>query len=199
MLCAGGVRTRTRQNHSSAATDPWQNPRSQIFTDRKATIHAAPPGPAYTIKETKMAVSINQGVLAERESNRHVLRAVVASCIGWSLDLFDLFILLFVAPVIGRLFFPSDNPMWSLAAVYASFGVTLLMRPLGSALFGSFADVHGRKRAMIVSMVGVGVSTAHCSARCAWSRACSSAVWWRRPIRSAPNRWRPDGAARHRA
>lgn len=107
-----------------------------------------------------MAVSINQGVLAERESNRHVLRAVVASCIGWSLDLFDLFILLFVAPVIGRLFFPSDNPMWSLAAVYASFGVTLLMRPLGSALFGSFADVHGRKRAMIVSMVGVGVSTA---------------------------------------
>jgi len=107
-----------------------------------------------------MAVSINQGILAERENNRHVLRAVVASCIGWSLDLFDLFILLFVAPVIGRLFFPSDNPMWSLAAVYASFGVTLLMRPLGSALFGSFADVHGRKRAMIVSMVGVGVSTA---------------------------------------
>lgn len=107
-----------------------------------------------------MAVSINQGILAERETNRHVLRAVVASCIGWSLDLFDLFILLFVAPVIGRLFFPSDNPMWSLAAVYASFGVTLLMRPLGSALFGSFADVHGRKRAMIVSMVGVGVSTA---------------------------------------
>jgi MHS family proline/betaine transporter-like MFS transporter len=107
-----------------------------------------------------MAVSINQDVVAEREANRHVLRAVVASCIGWSLDLFDLFILLFVAPVIGRLFFPSDNPMWSLAAVYASFGVTLLMRPLGSALFGSFADVHGRKRAMIVSMVGVGVSTA---------------------------------------
>ena len=107
-----------------------------------------------------MAVSINQNVVAEREANRHVLRAVVASCIGWSLDLFDLFILLFVAPVIGRLFFPSDNPMWSLAAVYASFGVTLLMRPLGSALFGSFADVHGRKRAMIVSMVGVGVSTA---------------------------------------
>jgi MFS family permease len=102
----------------------------------------------------------NQNMLAEREANRHVLRAVIASCVGWSLDLFDLFILLFVAPVIGRLFFPSEHAMLSLAAVYASFGVTLLMRPLGSALFGSYADTHGRKRAMIVAMVGVGISTA---------------------------------------
>jgi len=107
-----------------------------------------------------MAVVTNENVLEDRESNRHTLRAVVASCIGWSLDLYDLFILLFVAPIIGRLFFPSEHAMLSLAAVYASFGVTLLMRPLGSALFGSYADRKGRKAAMIASMVGVGVSTA---------------------------------------
>lgn len=107
-----------------------------------------------------MAVLTNQTVLTERENNRHTLRAVVASCIGWSLDLYDLFILLFVAPIIGKLFFPSEHAMLSLAAVYASFGVTLLMRPLGSALFGSYADRKGRKAAMIASMIGVGVSTA---------------------------------------
>jgi MHS family proline/betaine transporter-like MFS transporter len=107
-----------------------------------------------------MATTTYQNTLNDRETNRHVLRAVIASCVGWSLDLYDLFLLLFVAPVIGRLFFPSEHAMLSLAAVYASFGVTLLMRPLGSALFGSYADTHGRKRAMIVSMVGVGVSTA---------------------------------------
>ncbi|WP_323143698.1 MFS transporter [Massilia phyllosphaerae] len=107
-----------------------------------------------------MAVVANEEAIAEREQQRHVLKAVVASCLGWALDLYDLFILLFVAPVIGRLFFPSEHPMLSLAAVYASFGVTLLMRPLGSALFGSYADTHGRKRAMIMAMVGVGVSTA---------------------------------------
>jgi MHS family proline/betaine transporter-like MFS transporter len=107
-----------------------------------------------------MAVASTHDPLAERDANRHVLRAVIASCVGWSLDLYDLFLLLFVAPVIGRLFFPSEHAMLSLAAVYASFGVTLLMRPLGSALFGNYADVRGRKRAMIASMVGVGVSTA---------------------------------------
>lgn len=84
-----------------------------------------------------MAVISNSTVRAQREHNRHVRKAVAA-------------------PVIGRLFFPSEHHMLSLAAVYASFGVTLLMRPLGSALFGAFADTHGRKRAMIMAMVGVG-------------------------------------------
>ncbi len=41
---------------------------------------------------------------------------------------------------------PSEHAMLSLAAVYASFAVTLLMRPLGSALFGSYADRRGPQR-----------------------------------------------------
>jgi len=86
--------------------------------------------------------------------------AIIASVLGWSLDLFDLFILLYVAPVVGALFFPSSVPTLSLAAVYASFAVTLLMRPVGSAIFGHYADVHGRKNAMFVAIVGVGFSTA---------------------------------------
>ena len=91
---------------------------------------------------------------------RQMVTAILASSLGWSLDLFDLFILLYVAPVVGKLFFPSDHPTMSLAAVYASFAVTLLMRPFGSALFGSYADRHGRRNIMIVAVVGVGVSTA---------------------------------------
>ena len=96
----------------------------------------------------------------ESVSRQQILTAVIASALGWALDLFDLFILLYVAPIVGRLFFPSSVATLSLAAVYASFAVTLLMRPVGSALFGSYADRHGRKGAMIVAVVGVGVSTA---------------------------------------
>jgi MFS family permease len=89
-----------------------------------------------------------------------MIRAICASLFGWSLDLFDLFILLYVAPVIGAAFFPSSQPTLSLAAVYGSFAVTLLMRPVGSAIFGHYADTHGRKGAMTFAVIGVGLSTA---------------------------------------
>jgi MFS transporter, MHS family, proline/betaine transporter len=92
--------------------------------------------------------------------NRQLVTALMASVLGWSLDLFDLFTLLYVAPVVGNLFFPSSRPTLSLAAVYASFAVTLLMRPVGSAVFGSYADRHGRKGAMVIAVIGVGVATA---------------------------------------
>jgi MHS family proline/betaine transporter-like MFS transporter len=95
-----------------------------------------------------------------RVAGRQMRNAILASVLGWSLDLFDLFILLYVAPVVGALFFPSSVPTLSLAAVYASFAVTLLMRPVGSAIFGHYADVHGRKGAMLAAIVGVGISTA---------------------------------------
>lgn len=103
-----------------------------------------------------MSTTIDPAVSA---SNRQVAIATVAACFGWALDLFDLFVLLYVAPYIGKLFFPSTIPTLSLAAVYASFAVTLLMRPVGSAIFGSYADRHGRKGAMVVAITGVGIST----------------------------------------
>lgn len=101
-----------------------------------------------------------EGAALPEPSNRQKATAAMASLFGWGLDLFDLFLLLYVAPVIGSLFFPADNPMLSLAGAYASFAVTLLVRPLGSALFGSYADRFGRKRALMVAVIGVGLSTA---------------------------------------
>jgi MFS family permease len=52
------------------------------------------------------------------------------------------------------LLFPSTVPILSPAAVYASFAVMLLMRPVGSAVFGHHTDVYGRKSAMLVAIVG---------------------------------------------
>jgi MFS transporter, MHS family, proline/betaine transporter len=65
-------------------------------------------------------------------AGRQMRNAILASVLEWSLDLSDLFILLYVAPVVGALFFPSNVPTLSLAAVYASAGI---VRP------GKCADV----------------------------------------------------------
>src|SRR5499425_2636217 len=109
--------------------------------------------------DCRMAIPF-EGTRSRALSNRSVATAVIASTLGWSLDMFDLFILLYVAPALGKAFFPSDSPTLSVAAVYASFAVTLFMRPIGSALFGNYADRHGRRGAMIVAVIGVGLATA---------------------------------------
>jgi MFS family permease len=91
---------------------------------------------------------------------RRVVSAAAFSCLGWAFDLFDLFILLYIAPILAKVFFGSAQSMLSLAGVYAAFTASLLMRPVGGVLFGRYADNNGRKRAMILAAVGVGVATA---------------------------------------
>lgn len=93
-------------------------------------------------------------------TQRQVLTAGFASVVAWSLDLYDLVILLFVASTIAPLFFATDQPTLSLAATYASYAVTLIFRPAGSAIFGNLADRRGRKRAMVIAVLGTGVVTA---------------------------------------
>lgn len=97
---------------------------------------------------------------APAPARRQMLTAGVASVLGFGFDLFDLFILLYVASTVGPLFFPTASPTLTLAATFASFGVSLVMRPFGGAVFGAFADRRGRRPTLIVTVVGVGVATA---------------------------------------
>lgn len=97
---------------------------------------------------------------APATQRKNVISAGIASTLGWAMDLYDLLLLLYVASTIGPLLVPSDSPTIQLTFVYSSFAVTLMMRPLGSALFGNFADRSGRKKAMLIAVTGVGISTA---------------------------------------
>ena len=65
---------------------------------------------------------------------------VFASWLGWSLDGYDLVLMLFVISSVNQLFFPTQDPTLSLLATFATYTVALIMRPLGGALFGNFGD-----------------------------------------------------------
>ena len=97
---------------------------------------------------------------AHAPTRRQMVTAGLSSVVGFGFDLFDLFILLYVASTVGPLFFPTSSPTLTLAATFASFGVSLVMRPLGGAVFGRYADRHGRRQTLMVTVVGVGVATA---------------------------------------
>ena len=73
-------------------------------------------------------------------------KAVVASSIGNALEWFDIIVYSSFAVVISELFFPDVSGFAALMLTFLTFAVSYLIRPLGAAVIGSWADRHGRKR-----------------------------------------------------
>jgi MFS transporter, SHS family, lactate transporter len=75
-------------------------------------------------------------------------RKVVLACfLGWTLDAFDFFIIVFVLKDIAKEF-NTDIP-----SVTATLFLTLAMRPLGAFLFGMVADRFGRRPTLMVNIL----------------------------------------------
>jgi len=91
--------------------------------------------------------------------SRQQKAVVFGSWLGWSLDGYDLVLMLLVMPSVSQLFFPNEDPSLSLLATFATYVITLIMRPVGGAFFGSFGDRHGRKKAMIITILGFSIAT----------------------------------------
>lgn len=85
-------------------------------------------------------------------------RAITAATIGNGLEFYDFITYAFFAIQIGQTFFPfEDDPFLSLMASLATFGVGFATRPLGAYVLGRYADRHGRKPAMLASMLLMGL------------------------------------------
>lgn len=84
------------------------------------------------------------------QSGRPVVRNIAAATIGAALEWYDVLIYAYVAPEIGRAFFPTEDPMVSTAIAFGSFGVSYLARPLGGVILGRYADRAGRRAALVL-------------------------------------------------
>jgi len=73
--------------------------------------------------------------------------AVLASFLGWTLDAFDFFLVVFCLTAIAQEFHKSDKE------VALSITVTLAFRPVGAFLFGLLADRYGRRLPLMIDLV----------------------------------------------
>lgn len=87
------------------------------------------------------------------------MRHVAAVTVGNAIEFYDFVTYAFFATQIGHAFFPSDTPGGSLLAALATFGAGFLTRPLGAFVIGRMGDRVGRKPAMLLSfmLIGIGV------------------------------------------
>jgi MFS transporter, MHS family, proline/betaine transporter len=86
-------------------------------------------------------------------------KQVFAGGIGNILEWYDFAVYGFLAPIVGKAFFPSDDAVASLLAAYGALAVGYASRPLGSLIFGHIGDHIGRKPALMLSVAMMGGAT----------------------------------------
>jgi MFS family permease len=93
-------------------------------------------------------------------ATRQPVRAATAAFAGTTIEWYDFFIYSTAsALVFPQLFFPNSDPNVSLLISLATFGVGFLARPLGGFFFGHLGDRFGRKKALIATLLLMGLST----------------------------------------
>ncbi len=85
---------------------------------------------------------------------------ITASSLGTVFEWYDFFVYGILAALLGKLFFPSDNPTAATLASLAIFGAGFGVRPFGAILFGYFGDKIGRKYTFLVTITLMGGATA---------------------------------------
>jgi MFS family permease len=91
--------------------------------------------------------------MSERDSDRrHQISRVVRVSSGNFLEMYDFMVFGYYAAAIGAAFFPSANPFASLMASLMTFGAGFLMRPLGAIVLGTYADRHGRRAGLLLTL-----------------------------------------------
>ncbi|WP_323120478.1 MFS transporter [Burkholderia alba] len=84
---------------------------------------------------------------------------VAAAVIGNWLEFFDFTVYGFFAVLIGKLYFPSNDPTTSLLLSVATFAAGFFTRPLGSVVLGVYADRQGRKAALNLTIMLMALGT----------------------------------------
>ena len=82
---------------------------------------------------------------------------VAASFLGWSLDAFDFFLLVFVLKDIAEEFHTD------ISNVTVAILLTLAMRPVGAFLFGRLADRYGRRPVLMLNIAAYSIFEMSCA------------------------------------
>lgn len=86
-------------------------------------------------------------------------KVALAACFGTFIEWYDFLTFATLAVHFAALFFPPDDPVAGLLYSLATFGMGMVVRPLGAALFGSFGDRYGRRKTFIATIGIMGAAT----------------------------------------
>src|SRR5215469_275715 len=97
---------------------------------------------------------------SKRTDRKMLLRAVVASTVGTSIEWYDFFLYSTVTGLVfAKEFFPKSDPLVGTLQAFLIYAVGFVARPVGAFIFGHYGDRIGRKATLIVTLLLMGIAT----------------------------------------
>src|SRR5712692_7920294 len=92
------------------------------------------------------------------------LVSVIRVSSGNFLEMYDFMVFGYYASAIGKAFFPTGSAFVSLMLSLMTFGAGFLMRPLGALVLGAYADRHGRRAGLLLTLglMSIGIFSIAC-------------------------------------
>jgi MHS family proline/betaine transporter-like MFS transporter len=97
--------------------------------------------------------------LPEAAREKSFTRLIVAVSVGNALEWYDISSYGYFAVYVSKAFFPNSDPAISLLLTFGTFGLAFLVRPIGGVVLGAYADRHGRKASLMISIVLMTIGT----------------------------------------
>jgi len=101
-------------------------------------------------------------ILMESSSNAHQKRSIIhrwSLIIGNLLEHFDSSLYGFLAPVLGKVFFPQFSPLYQIILAFSVYLITFVARPFGGIFFSKLTYGYGPLRVLSWSLMGVALAT----------------------------------------
>ncbi|CAN5418023.1 MFS transporter [soil metagenome] len=92
-------------------------------------------------------------------SAKKIAHIIVGGTVGNITEWYNFLLYGYLAAVISQLFFPAKNALLSLTLTFSVFALSFFARPIGGVLFGWIGDTYGRQRALIFSLILMGIPT----------------------------------------
>lgn len=108
-----------------------------------------------------MTQSLNLEAGATRKiSDKEATKVAIGALVGTAMEWYDFFLFSAAAALVFNVqYFTSDNATAAAMASFATFGVGLVARPIGGMIFGAMGDRIGRRKTLMVTIVGIGIIT----------------------------------------
>lgn len=93
-------------------------------------------------------------------TDKEATKVAIGALVGTAMEWYDFFLFSAAAALIFNIhYFTNENATAAAMASFATFGVGLVARPLGGMFFGAMGDKIGRRKTLMVTIVGIGLIT----------------------------------------